>query len=147
MRLSLVFLLLVFALGCSKDDDPGFTSALGSWTYTTPDESIKVNFDLTGGGTGEVLNIQNQVIFVNGTQGNAEKEIKNVDLPNIESIRINANDAKLVYSYYIIFKNLKVSEDFKSINVEEMSYTVPDGAGTSLNNIQTLNNVQITRAN
>ena len=115
--------LLVIAAACSKDKDPGFTSAEGKWKYTTADGKIAVTFELVKSGSG--LDLTNQTIKVDGALYNAEKVIDGVNLPTIGTIRINANDAKAVYPYRIEFKNGVVSTDFKKIEVPDGTYTFP----------------------
>jgi hypothetical protein len=118
---------------CSKSSS-GPSSAEGSWTYTTPDGKMKVTFDLVKTSSGS-LDIQNQSLTINGTAYNSEKIITGVALPLITSIRINANDAKAVYPYYILFLNGKVSSDFKKIDVPDGEYTYPWGTTNPLKTI------------
>ena len=125
--------LLVVAAGCSKTNS-GPTSAEGKWTYTTSDGKIMVTFDLVKTSTGS-LDIQNQTMKIDGITYNAEKIISGVNLPVIASIRINANDAKAVYPYYIQFNNGSVSSDFKRIEVPDGEYTFPWGTTKTLKTI------------
>jgi hypothetical protein len=129
--------LVVLVASCGKDDDPGFTSAEGGWTYTTPDGKIGVDFELKQSGT--TWSVVNQVIRVEGVAYNAEVEASGVVPPDIGSIRINANDSKAVYSYFILFPGATVSGDFKEIRVPGVTYTWPH------NKTNQLTDVTITR--
>lgn len=132
---SFCLFVLFFALGCSKDEEIGFTSLIGSWTYTTPDEKIKVTFDIIGGTT-EILSIQNQLIVVDGVEGKAEVQAEDVTETTLGRIRINANDAGLTFPYNITFNKLSGSSDFSVIDVEDATYTFPWPDSNSLNSIQ-----------
>jgi hypothetical protein len=125
--------LIVLLNSCKKDDDPKFTSAEGNWTYTSPDNKIGVDFTLVK--TGTSWSVTNPVIRVDGTTGNAEVTFDGVAPPAIQSIRINANDAKLTYDYSIEFDNATVSSDFTRIDVAVGSYTWPFGTTNALTNI------------
>jgi hypothetical protein len=124
MKNLLLFILLILAAGCSKHKDPGFTSAEGKWTYATPDAKIAVTFDLVKNSSGG-LDIQNQTIKIDGTLYQSVSQITGVILPSIQKIRINANDAKIVYPYNIEFNTGTVSGDFKTITFSTATYTWP----------------------
>ena len=129
-----LFLLLVFA-DCGKSTS-GPSTAEGKWTYTTPDSKISITFDLIKSASGS-YEIQNQALKIDGTQcmnGICESvaEMTGVGLPDIASIRINANDPKATYPYYIKFLNAKVSSDFKRIDVASGEYTFPWGTTKTL---------------
>lgn len=128
--LVLVISTVILVAGCSKTSS-GPSSAEGKWTYTTPDGKIIVDFELIKTTSGS-LDIQNQTMKVIGTSYNSEKQINGVSLPTIASIRINANDSKAVYPYYIQFLNGKVSNDFKRIEVSDGEYTYPWGTTVTL---------------
>lgn len=134
------FLLIVWLLGvfgCGKDEPepvPTFSSVDGKWTYRTPDKKIDVDFELSTNATGE-LNILNATISINGTVGQAAAQIFDVNLPAIDSIRINANDASLTYPYYIAFSGCTLAEDFVSILVTEAEYTDPQKVPRKLSGI------------
>ncbi len=128
---------LTLLTGCSKSSS-GPSSAEGKWTYTTPDGKIVVTFDLVKTSAGS-LDIQNQTMKIDGTTYNAEKQVSGVTLPAIGTMRINANDAKAVYPYYILFTNGSVSSDFKRIDVPDGEDTFPWGI------TKTLKTVAITR--
>ncbi len=121
--------LMLGLLSCSKSDS-GPTSAEGTWTYTTSDGKVAVTFQLVKNSAGS-LDIQNQSYKLNGTSYESAAVISGVALPAIASIKINANDAKLTYPYYILFTNLKVSADFKKMDVSDGEYSTP-GSTTSL---------------
>lgn len=125
MKNWIILLSLVVVLGsCSKDnDDPGLTSAEGTWTYTSPDGKIGVDFELKL--SGATWSVVNQVIRVEGTAYNAEIEATGIAPPAIASIRINANDSKAVYAYFILISGGEVSEDFKEIRGADVTYTWP----------------------
>lgn len=124
MKRIIIASLLLVALACSKDKDPGFTSAEGKWKYTTPDSKIAVTFELVKTPSGG-LSVTTQTIKVDGVAFESASLIDGVSLPNISTIRINANDAKAVYPYNIIFKNGVVSSDFTKIEVPDATYTFP----------------------
>lgn len=115
--------ILSLLFGCGEDE-VGFTSLIGSWTYTTPDEKIKVEFDIVGGDP-EILAVINQKIFVEGEEGAAAVQTEVVTETTFGRLRINANDANLVRPYNIIFTNLKANADFSLIEVESATYTFP----------------------
>jgi hypothetical protein len=116
--------VLILTMACSKHKDPGFSSAEGKWGYTTVDGKIAVTFVLAKSSAG-VLTIQSQTITVDGTLYNSASQMTDVSLPAIEKIRINANDAKAVYPFEIIFNKCTVSADFKTISFTSGSYTFP----------------------
>lgn len=122
-------LVLVGLSGCGKNSSepaPVYTSPDGIWVYTTPDKSIHVEFELnTSSGT---LAILDPTIEVSGTAGTAAGQLTNVDLPLIEQIRINANDASLVVPYAITFMNCSMGSAFNVINVADATYTYPWGS-------------------
>ena len=127
---------LSLLLGCGKNDPvmPALTSVDGSWTYTTPDGTIKVDFDLTKNDSDELI-VSNSKITVAGTKGEAATQVFGARLPAIDSMRINANDAVLVQPYKITFYLCSVSGDFTKINVTDGSYTYPWGQKKSITNI------------
>ncbi|MBL7849851.1 MAG: hypothetical protein JNN04_03035, partial [Cyclobacteriaceae bacterium] len=89
--------------------------------------------------TDGLLGIQNATIKVSGTQGQAAALMTGVDLPSIERIRINANDAVLVLPYAITFDLCTVNSTYNAILVSDASYTYPWGQ------LKTLTGVSITR--
>ena len=138
MRIFLLLLAVASLWGCSDNDDEALTSAVGEWSYTTPDGKIGVIFDLAGGDN-QVWDIQNEVIFVDGVQGKANKEISNTTLSTIGRIRINANDVALVSAFNITFEELTIREDFTAIDVKKVTYSWP------ISTLNTLDDVVITR--
>lgn len=132
-----VLILFSFLMGC-KEEETGFTSLIGEWKYTTPDEKIEITFNIVGGET-ELLTIKNQTIKIEGSEGNANIQFSNITETSIDLIRINANDAALIYPYNIAFNNLSASPDFSTIAVESASYTYP------WPNTITLSDIQIVR--
>jgi hypothetical protein len=124
MKWIIITCLLALNVGCSKDKDPGFSSAEGKWKYTTPDGKIAVTFELTKTTTGG-LTISSQPIMVDGVAFESASQIDGVILPNIATIRINANDSKAVYPYNVTFKNCVVNSDFTKIEVPDATYTFP----------------------
>ncbi|HRW98960.1 MAG TPA: hypothetical protein P5280_05695 [Cyclobacteriaceae bacterium] len=143
MKNILIVVAVSFLISCGGDDDPGFTSLLGSWTYTTPDGKIKTTFDIVGGDT-EILKFENQTIAVDGVDGRAEIQVENIAELSIGKVRVNANDVGLVYSFDITFNDLTASDDFTVINVATASYTWPWSATTGPTTNQ-LENIQILR--
>ena len=131
MKSLLLFILLIIAAGCSKHKDPGYTSAEGKWAYTTPDSKVAVTFELVKNSSGG-LDIQNQTIKIDGTLCQSASQITGVSLPAIQKIRINANDAKVVYPYNIEFNTGTVIGDFKTITFSTATYTWPWGTVLSL---------------
>ncbi|HZY81055.1 MAG TPA: hypothetical protein VFE50_16140 [Cyclobacteriaceae bacterium] len=128
----LFVLLAVVALVSCKDDDPKFSSAEGNWTYTTPDGKISIDFTLVKSGT--TWSVTNESITVDGTKGMAAVTYDNINPPTIGSIRINANDTKLTYPYYISFSGT-VSDDFKEIKGPGATYTWPQNKTNQLTDI------------
>jgi hypothetical protein len=122
----------VIAAGCSKD--PGLTSPVGNWSYTTPDGKIAVTFEVIKT-SDNVFDIKNQTMKLDGTLVNAEKEVVAFTSTTIEKIRINANDSKAIFPYNIVFNNATISSDFKLINVPTATYTYPWGTTLTLSNI------------
>lgn len=127
MKRVLIWMVLIGTLlaACSKSSS-GPTSAEGSWTYTTADSKISVTFQLVKNSSGS-LDIQNQTFKLNGTVYESAAVISGVALPAIASIKINANDAKLTYPYYILFTGITVSSDFKKMNVPTGEYQTQSG--------------------
>ena len=122
--LSIVSLALVVLLGsCKKDDDPKFTSPDGDWTYTTPDGKIGVSFTIKQDGS--TLKFSNEAMTVDGTDCVAALQAFNVTTTKVGSIRINANDQKVTYDYFILFTDAEVSADFTQIKVPGAMYTWP----------------------
>jgi hypothetical protein len=127
-----LIVLLSFA-DCSKSSS-GPSTAEGKWTYTTPDSKIVVTFDLVKTSSGS-MEIQNQTMKIDGTACESVVQTTGVNLPDIESIRISANDSKVTYPYYIKFLNAKVSSDFKRMDVPSGEYTFPWGTTKTLTSI------------
>ncbi|HOO09078.1 MAG TPA: hypothetical protein PKW06_03995 [Cyclobacteriaceae bacterium] len=121
--------------GCGGEEDTGFTSLIGLWTYTTPDGKMKVEFDIVGGDK-DLLAVKNQKIFVDGEEGRAEAQTEAITETTLGSLRINANDAGLVWPYSITFTNLSASDDFSTIKVEEAKYIFPWPDSNSLSQIE-----------
>lgn len=136
MRIILLLVAsLYFVLGCQKSDpvEPALTTVDGAWTYTTPDNSIKVDFEFKDSDAG--LTVLNPKITVNKVPGEAFAQLTSVDLPAIEILRINANDVVLVQPYSITFNDCTVAPDFKRILVTEAIYTYPWGTMKTLSGI------------
>ncbi len=131
-NVAVVVLLVGLMFGCGKDD-PKFSTAEGTWTYTTPDGKIGVDFTLAK--SGSTWSVTSPVIRVDGTTYNAEVISSGINPPAIGSIRINANDAKAVYAYNIELKNGTVSGDFSEIKVPGATYTWPHDKTNSLTDI------------
>ena len=130
----IVLLCCVLAFACSKDKTPGFTSPAGKWMYTTPDGKIAVTFEVITTSTA-VFDIQNQTLKINDVLAKAEKQVVDFTATSIGKIRINANDAKAIYPYEIIFNTASISSDFELINVPTATYTYPWGTTITLTNI------------
>lgn len=128
----LLLIVGIMAAASCKDDDPKFTSAEGDWTYTTPDGKIGIDFTLVKNGS--TWSVTNESITVDGQKGNAAVQYDNINPPTIGSIRINANDAKLTYSYYILFSGT-VSDDFSEIKGPGATYTWPQNKTNQLTDI------------
>ncbi|CAN5612914.1 hypothetical protein BH10BAC4_BH10BAC4_24350 [soil metagenome] len=111
----------------------GPSSAEGRWTYTTADKKVKVEFELKKNSSNS-LDIQNSVLTIEGVTYNSAAQISGVNLPLITFMRVNANDAKAVYSYDIQFAAGTVSNDFNRIDVPNGAYTLAGGT-TALKNI------------
>ena len=130
---SILLLALVVLLGSCKDDDAKFSSAEGTWTYTTPDSKIGVEFELKQNGA--QWDVINPVITVDGTKAEAAVVASEVTPPTIGSIRINANDTKVTYAYFILFSELEVSGDFKEIKGPSATYTWPHDKTNNLTDV------------
>jgi hypothetical protein len=128
-----ICVLIVVLLGSCGSDDPEFTSAAGVWTYTTADGKIGVDFELKQNGS--TWSVLNQVIRVEGTTYNAEVQASGIEPPAVGSIRINANDSKAVYAYFILLSGGEVSGDFKEIRVPGAAYTWPHNKTNQLTDI------------
>jgi hypothetical protein len=137
MRVFILAVFVLFMASCGKDSvpaEPTFAIPDGIWTYKTPDNGISVDFELKT--TDGVLQIVNPAsIKVGGTPGVAAALITGVTLPNIDEIRINANDIALVQPYSIKFTNCIVNSTFTQISVADADYTYPWGSLESLTNI------------
>ncbi|HMJ68875.1 MAG TPA: hypothetical protein VK508_08270 [Cyclobacteriaceae bacterium] len=133
MKRWICLLSLVVLMGSCGKDDPGFTSAAGTWTYTTPDGKIGVDFELKQDGT--TWTVINQVIRVEGTTYKAEVMASGINPPAIGSIRINANDAKAVYAFFLLLSGATVSGDFKEIKVPDATYTWPHDKANQLTDV------------
>ena len=82
-----------------------------------------------------VFDIQNQTMKINEVVAKAEKQVVDFTASSIGKIRINANDAKAIYPYEIIFNTASLSSDFELINVPTATYTYPWGTTITLSNI------------
>ncbi len=125
-----IVLVLIAGLSCAKNEaepEPVYTTADGTWTYTTPDKKIKVEFELKTSATGELEIKYPATIEVNEVPGEAAGVLTNVDLPEIEQIRINANNAVHVQPYSITFTDCSVNGKFDFISVGNAEYTYPWG--------------------
>ncbi len=134
--LSVVACFLLVALSSCKDDkdDPAFTSAEGKWTYTTPDSKITIGFEVVKGATG-TIQINGTSLTVDGKTVTPETQTAGINLPIIESMRFNANDAGLVYPYAIKFIQTTVSADFSTMTATSAEYTFPWGTTKNLSSI------------
>jgi len=122
-----IALLLIALVSCAKKDSepaPVYTSADGIWVYTTPDGKVRVEFELKTSSSG-TLQLVDATMEVDGVSGDAGGALTNVDLPFVEQIRINANDAALIQPYPVIFMDCSVSTNFTYIAVAEATYTYP----------------------
>jgi hypothetical protein len=133
MKRWICLLSLVVLMGSCGKDDPGFTSAAGIWTYTTADGKIGVDFELKPDGTN--WTVINPVIRVEGETFNAEVQASGITPPDIGSIRINANDSKAVYAYFLLLSGGTVSGDFKEIRVPDATYTWPHNKTNQLTDV------------
>ncbi len=140
MRLLLSFIclsIITLYSGCGKSS-PAPATAEGKWTYTTSDGKIKVAFELVKTASGS-MDIKNPAsITVNGTLGVAAAQISGVNLPDIASIIINANDAALTYPYSITFTSCKFLSDVNRMDVSSGSYTYPWGTNNPITAISIL---------
>lgn len=132
-HLVIVLLAFVMMLTSCGDDDPKFTTAAGTWTFTTADGKIGVDFDLTQ--TGTTWTVTKPVIRVDGTTYNAEVQATGINPPSLASIRINANDSKAVYAYNIVFTGATVNDNFTEIRVPGGTYTWPHNQTNQLTDI------------
>lgn len=134
--LSLAFVVMLGACG-DKDDDPSFVSAVGDWTYTTPDGKITVNFTITEvNEDGSNWSYESEsTMVVDGVTGKSAVDMNGFHLNKIDFIHINANDVSLTYVYPVNFLNATVSADFKEIKVPGATYTWPKDKTNQLTDI------------
>lgn len=125
-------------LACNKEQEVGFDSVTGRWTYTTPDGKVMVTFDMQESVNGEVT-VANLEYALDSTVYNSVQQVSGVDLPVIEKIRFNLNDAQAVYLYYIEFAQCTVGPEFDVITADSASYVYP------WNDLHMLQSVQILR--
>ena len=129
--------MLIFGVACCFSacgpGNSGPSSTDGRWTYTTADNKVKVQLELKKNASNS-LDIQNSVLTIEGVTYNSAAQISGVNLPLITFMRVNANDAKAIYSYDIQFAAGTVSNDFRRIDVPSGAYTLSGGT-TSLKNI------------
>src|SRR4051794_13722257 len=118
-----IALVSVLAFSSCKKDDDKLSSAEGKWTYTTPDGKIKVEFELVK--TTDGLNVENPKITVDGTLGETVSIPDKIATPTFTTLKISANDKKLVYGYYILFTTGKINSDFTQIEVSDVEYSFP----------------------
>lgn len=121
-----IALILVVLLSCGKDKTepaPSYTSIDGIWTYTI--EEIAIEFELKM--TGDVLEIINTSIVVDEVTGDAAGALSGTDLPLIQQIKVNANDADLTYPYTVTFTDCMISPNFAFISAAKVEYTYPWG--------------------
>lgn len=135
-KIVVLLLVLVVVLGsCKKDEDPGFTSAAGDWTYTSPDGKITVNFTITES-TATAFTFQSEsTMTVDGVTGKSAVDIEPPTGSSFVYIAINANDAGITYSYPVIFRNAMIGSDFKEILAATATYTWPHTKVNSLTNV------------
>ncbi len=133
MRIVVLMMLVIGVLaGCAKDTPaPVFSSPDGTWTYTTPDSKISVDFELKTNSS-NVLEILNCTIRVNGVSGVAAGTLSGVSLPAINEIKVNANDVGLVYPFYITFINCTINAGFTQIAATAAEYSYPWGSSNTL---------------
>jgi hypothetical protein len=132
--LSILSIALIVSLNsCKKDDDPKFTSAEGTWTYTTPDNHISIDFTLTKNGT--TWEVTSPVMRVDGNPYETVVQTQDIAPPSLGDIRININDTKEPYPYPIDFADGTVSDDFTQIKVSTAVYDWPNGTDNNLTNI------------
>lgn len=135
MRLLLLISTVGLLAGCAKDTPaPVFSSPDGTWTYTTPDSKISVDFELKTNSS-NVLEILNSTIKVNNVPGVAAGTISGISLPNINEIKVNANDVGLVYPYYITFINCTINAGFTQIAATNAEYSYPWGSTNTLTSV------------
>jgi hypothetical protein len=122
---NVMIVMMVVGMACSKHSDPGFTSAAGNWSYTSPDSEVTVTFELVKNASGG-FDLQNPGIELNGVKYIAAAQLTRATLTTIQKIQINANDPKATYAYDVEFDNCTVSADFKTITVASGFYTWPN---------------------
>jgi hypothetical protein len=137
MRLAIVGLCVVL-LGCGKNNTdplPVHSTPDGTWTYTTPDKAMSVQFDLKT--TGSAVEILNTTIQLYTQSGIAAGQLSGINLPVVDQIRINANDPVIATNYSITFINCTFGEDYNFISVADVEYDYPIP--------KTLQSISITR--
>jgi len=119
---------------CKKDDkDPGFSSAEGKWTYSTPDSKMSITFELAKSANG--YKVQNAKLMVDGTAAETVTIPGEIASPAFSTLRFSANDAKLVYDYSLTFNTATINSDFTEIEVSSAEYTFPWGTTNKLSGI------------
>ncbi len=129
----LVFILSISILFSCKKDDPGPSSAEGKWTYTTPDSKMAVDFELVKSVNG--YKIQNAKLTVDGVVTEAVVMPDEIPSQSFSALRFSANDAKLIYGYYLLFSSSVIASDFSKIEVASSEYTFPWGTTKKLSAI------------
>jgi len=125
--------LMILLASCKKDDDPKFSSAEGTWTYTIPEGQVTAQFTIAKSGTS--IELKDPVMVVSGVTADAVLVDANVTSTTIGEIMINANDADVDYAYLMTFTDCTVSSDFKEIKVANLEYEWPHGSTKSVQNI------------
>jgi hypothetical protein len=114
--------LLALDSGCSKSS-PVSAEITGKWTYATTDGKVKVNFEFLKSATGVVTINPAATMTVNGVTGNAAAQASGINIPDITSISINANDQVFTYGYYITFNACKYVSGTDRIEAASGTYS------------------------
>jgi hypothetical protein len=127
---SLCISLILLYSGCSKSS-PASAEVAGKWTYTTSDSKIKVNFEFLKSAAGVITINPVATITLNGVTGNAAAQASGINIPDIASISINANDQVFTYAYFITFNSCKFLSDANRIDASSGSYSATSNGTTS----------------
>jgi hypothetical protein len=127
MRKFTVFLLFVFAFGCSKDDDPKvYTSVLGNWVLVTPDNATVVHFTISLNSDQQYF-IDHSSVSQNGgnyTKESIDTEIVATSSTEFDHITFRTTD------FVIRFLDLTVNDKFTELTVTNSSIII----GTDIRN-------------
>ena len=118
--------MLLTALACDKDDDPGkFTSINGYWIVRTPDDATNVTFRVIQDAD-KLHTISNVAVRHNGVDYNS-KQIEGgltvVSAREIESITM-FNNSFIAPFFVIRFQEISVNADFTEMQINISNFNI-----------------------